>query len=456
MKTILDRRNFLKKTTAAGLSLTLAPGIVFSRNASSRQSSVSIGFIGVGGHGHHLIEHALKVKDVTVKAICDIKKENLERGRNMVKKATGLRPSGYGEHEYIYREMLEKEDLDGVIIATPWRWHIPMAIDAMKSGAYAAVEAGPASTVKECWDLVETAESTGLHAMLLENHCYDRWNMAILNMIRKGLFGELLHCHCGYEHDLRGRIVTGKGTGISREEVAGGDYRTLQNLKRNGDLYPTHGIGPVSQCLDIHRGNRFTSLVSMSTKSAGLKLWAEENLDSDHPARDFNWQMGDIVTTMIRCYNGETVVMNFDTRAPRPYSNMRRVQGTKGIWLQDGNAFSLDKSVIYIEGKSSHHQWEPFASYQKKYEHPLWQRYLKEGVVGGHRGSGFLKIRGFIEAVRRQKRTPIDTYDTAAWKAISPLSEESIEQGSQTVTFPDFTNRKWMTNKPIFGLTEKY
>ncbi|MBS3769389.1 MAG: Gfo/Idh/MocA family oxidoreductase [Bacteroidales bacterium] len=456
MKSGSDRRNFLKTTTAAGMGLALAPGTILRANFSKKKTGVSVGFIGVGGHGHHLIEHVLKLNHVAVTAICDIKEENLARGQKMVEEATGNRPAGYGEHEYIYREMLEKEALDAVLIATPWRWHIPMAIDTMRHGAYAAVEAGPASTVKECWDMVNTAHSTGLHTMLLENHCYDRWNMAVLNMVRQGVFGELLHCHCGYEHDLRGRIVTGKGTGVTRPEAAGGDYRTLQNMKRNGDLYPTHGIGPVSQCLDIHRGNRFTGLVSMSTKSRGLGLWAEENLDAGHPAQAFDWHMGDIVTTMIRCYNGETVVMSFDTRSPRPYSNMRRVQGTKAIWLQDGNASSLDKSVIYVEGKSPHHEWEPFEPYQEKYEHQLWKRYLKEGVVEGHRGSGFLKVKGFIEAVRQQVRPPIDTYDTAAWKAISPLSEQSIQQGNQSVQFPDFTNRKWMTDEPIFGLTDQY
>ncbi|SHG58419.1 Tat (twin-arginine translocation) pathway signal sequence [Fodinibius roseus] len=456
MKMNLNRRDFLKKATLTGAGFVTMPSFSVAKGKARANSNVQVGMIGVGGHGHGHINHVLQLENVSIVAICDIKEANLSRGQSIVEKTTDKRPIGYGEHEYSYREMLVKEDLDAVIIATPWRWHIPMAIDTMKAGAYAAVEPGAASTVKECWDLVNTAEETGLHTMILENHCYDRWNMAVLNMVRQGVFGELLHCQCGYEHDLRGRIVTGKKSGVSEPKALGGDYRSLQNIKRTGDLYATHGIGPVSQCLDIHRGNKFMNLVSMATKSRGLKLWAEENLDTDHPAQGIDWKMGDIVSTMIKCNNGETVILSFDTRSPRPYSNMRRVQGTRAIWLQDGEASSLDKSVIHVEGESPHHEWEPFGPYQEKYEHPLWKRYQNEGVVAGHRGGGFLKVSGFIEAVRRQIPPPIDTYDTASWKAISPLSERSIAQGGESVEFPDFTNGKWMTMEPIFGLTDEY
>ena len=446
MLTDINRRRFVRTAAGAFVSASVLPG-------AAANDKVRLGFIGVGGHGTSHVHHVLRFDHVEVPAICDITERNLDRALDAVEKSGRKRPEGYSAHEESFRDMVTRDDLDGVIIATPWRWHIPMAIAAMRAGKYAAVEPGPASSVEECWDLVKAFEETGKPCMLLENHCYDRWNMALLRMVREGLFGEVIHCQCGYEHDLRGRIVKGKTTGIT--EPSGGDYRTLQNKKRNADLYPTHGIGPVANWLNIDRGNRFSYLTSTASKSRGLTQWTEDNHEPDHPAADVDWAMGDIVTTVIKCANGETVVVNFDTRSPRPYSNMRRLQGTKGIWLQDGDATSLNKSTIHIEGRSPTHKWESFEPYQREFEHPLWQRYLREGVVAGHRGSGYLKVRGFVESIRRQIPPPIDTYDTASWMAISPLSERSIAAGSGRVDFPDFTNGRWMSNKPIFGLTDE-
>jgi hypothetical protein len=373
----------------------------------------------------------------------------------MVEESGRPKPAGYGEHKESFREMVERDDLDGVVIVTPWEWHLPMTTAALRAGKHAAVAAGPANSVDECWEMVDAAEASGKTGYLLENHCYDRWNMAILNMVRQGIFGELIHCQCGYEHDLRGRLVLGKGSGI--EPKGEGDYRSNHNQFRNGELYPTHSIGPVANVLNIDRGNRFSYLTSTSTKSRGLREWSENNLPTDHPRRNIDWLQGDVTTTVIKCQNGETVIMNFDTRLPRPHTNMRRVQGTKGIWFQDGNAVSgIKSSVIYLDGISPNHKWESFDSYQERYDHPLWKKYAASGVQGGHRGGDFLKVRGFTESIKRGIRFPIDSYDTAAWKAIAPLSEQSIALGSEPVAFPDFTRGRWMSNKPIFGLTDYY
>ena len=444
----IDRRSFLQSAGGA-----LAGASPLAAAGGQPRSEARIGFIGVGGHGISLVRHAIRIADVAVPAICDITERNLDRALDEVERSGRPRPEGYSAHEESYLDLVARDDLDGVIVAAPWRLQIPMCIAAMQAGKYAATEVGPASTVHECWDLVQAYEETGLPCMLLENHCYDRWNMALLRMVREGVFGELIHCQCGYEHDLRARIVQGKGTGVALPE--GGDFRTRQNRTRNADLYPTHGIGPVANWLDINRGNRFASLTSTASKSRGLATWAQENLGADHPAAASPWAAGDVVTTVIRCARGETVVVSFDTRLPRPYSNMRRLQGTKGIWLQDGDATSLTRSTIYIEGRSPRHQWEPFEPYQQEYEHPLWTRYLREGVVGGHRGSGYLKVRAFAECVRDRLPTPIDTYDTATWRAIAPLSERSIATGSHPVSFPDFTSGRWMRHQPIFGLTDR-
>ena len=441
------RRKFVR--SAAG---SLAGAAALAAAPARSDGRARLGFIGVGGHGIALVRESLRLDYVSIPAICDITERNLDQALDEVERSGRKRPEGYSAHEESYLEMVARDDLDGVLIATPWRWHIPMCIASMQGGKYAATEVGPASSVEECWDLVNAHEESGKPCMLLENHCYDRWNMALLRMVREGVFGEVVHCQCGYEHDLRSRIVQGKGTGVVRAE--GGDYRTLQNRRRNADLYPTHGIGPVANWLNIDRGNRFSYLTSTASKSRGLAAWTREHLPDDHSAAGIEWAVGDVVTTVIKCANGETVVVSFDTRLPRPYSNMRRLQGTKGIWLQDGDATSLSRSTIYIDGRSPNHQWESFELYQQQYEHPLWQRYLRDGVVGGHRGSEFLKVRAFAECVRDGLPTPIDAYDTASWMAISPLSERSIATGSRPVGFPDFTNGRWMGNRPIFGLTD--
>ncbi len=446
MKNSIKRRKFIKQGATAAVFISAAPSILHGKD----DRRVKLGFIGVGGRGTGLLKTILKLPEVDVTAICDIAPKNTSKAQELVKSARGYQPAGYGEHDYSFLDMLKREDLEGVVIATPWEWHIPMGIAAMKAGKYAASEVGPASSVDECWELVNTHEETRVPFMLLENYCYFRYNMAVLNMVRQGIFGELIHCKCGYGHDLRERIVMGKGTGPKPKGE--GDYRSMHNERRNGELYPTHGIGPMAQCLNIQRGNRFTMLTSTATKARALEKWSEENLEPGHKRRGINWRQGDIVTTTLKCQNGETVVMTFDTRLPRPTSFMYQVQGTKGIWLQDGDSSSRDKSVIYLDEISPNHNWEPFDPYMEKYEHPLWQKYLKGDTNYGHGGTDFLELRAFVNCVKNRTSVPIDAYDAAAWMAIAPLSESSIATGSAPMAFPDFTDGQWMRNKPIFGL----
>ena len=436
----MSRRKFTKTGLMAGLALATGGAV-----ASGRETrKVRLGFIGVGGRGTGLLKILLNMDDVLLPAICDVLPDNLRRAQGLVEEAGQSRPEGYSKGEYDYVNLVAREDLDGVLIATPWEWHFPMAIDAMKAGKYAAIEVGPANSVDECWDLVRIHEETEVPCMLLENYTFHRVSMAVLNMIRKGVFGELIHCQCGYEHDLRGRIVKGKGTGIELPE--GGDYRSHHNRVRNGDVYPTHGVGPMAHCLNVQRGNRFAYLTSTSSKSRGLHAWTVENLGKDHPAAEIDWAMGDIVTTVIKCYNGETIIINHDVALPRPNHTLGRVQGTKGVWEKGHN-------LIYLENVSPEsNQWESFDPYQTKYEHPLWRKYLKSGVKQGHWGTDVLCLRSFIESVKFRQPTSIDVYDAAAWCGIAPLSEQSIATGSQPVEFPDFSRGKWKSNQPIFGV----
>jgi predicted dehydrogenase len=441
----MNRRDFVKSGAAAVATLGAAPAIL--RGADDR--TVRLGFIGVGGRGTHLLELALRRSDTAVNAICDVDTAALERARTLVREARGKVPPGYGAGEEDFRNLVARDDLDAVIIATPWLWHTPMAVAAMRAGKAAGVEVPAAVSVEECWDLVNTAEATGKPCMMLENVCYRRDVMAVLHMVRQGLFGELVHCHCGYQHDLRDiKFQPGVefGPGARGEAV----WRTHHSINRNGDLYPTHGAGPVMNYLDVNRGNRFVSLTSMATKSRGLHEYIVAQAGEDHPHARIRFALGDVVTTLIKCQNGETVVVSHDTNLPRPYSLNFRVQGTRGIWMDDLDA-------LYIEGRSpAPHQWEPFEAYQRDFDHPLWRRWTAQSEGAGHGGMDFFVVHAFIEAVKRGAHMPFDVYQAATVSAISQLSEQSIALGSAPQDFPDFTRGRWMRWRPTFGFSDEY
>lgn len=396
-------------------------------------STTKIGMIGLGSRGRSLMGELLGIEQVKIAAICDPVEESLKRGQDQVVAAGYAQPVGYAD----YQDLLARGDVDGVVIASSWTTHMEIAIAAMRAGVVPGMEVGGASSLQECWDLVRTSEQTGVPCMLLENCCYGRNEMMVLNMAKQGVFGELIHCQCGYEHDLRKMIVTGEPW----------HYRFYNHLRRNGDVYPTHGLGPMANVLDINRGNQFLTLTSMSSKSRGLREWAKNNLGEDHHLAKTEFAIGDIVTTMIKCARGETIVIVHDTSLPRPYSRHKRVQGTKGLYMEDN-------ASIYLEGRSSEHTWDPLDSYREQYEHPLWQEFVKKGVRGDHGGMDYLCLSAFVESIRNQTPPPIDVYDAAAWMAITVLSEQSVALGSQPMSFPDFTNGKWIER--IAGPATKY
>lgn len=389
---------------------------------------IRLGVIGLGGRGTSMLNLLLEMEDVDIPAICEIYEDRLRDGANLVVESGRPRPAVYVSYE----ELLARSDIEGVMITTSWTSHIEIAVAAMKAGKKVGMEVGGATSVEQCWLLVRTAEETGMPCMMLENCCYGRHEMAVLNMVRQGVFGEIVHCQGGYQHDLRDEVAMGD---VNRH------YRFQQYLHRNGEIYPTHEIGPIAKILDIHRGNRFVTLTSMSSKARGLHEWIVNRLGEDHPKAKLEFTQGDIVTTMIRCARGETVLLVHDTTLPRPYSRGGRVQGTKGLWMEDNQS-------IHIEGRSPEHQWEPFEPYLEEYEHPLWREYLKQGVRGGHDGMDYLVLRAWIESMKAGTTPPIDVYDTAAWMAITALSEQSIALGSAPVAFPDFTNGRWMDPTP--------
>jgi len=448
MSNEINRRDFIKTSVAAGLTAAMTGGTPLFGKDDRR---VRLGFIGLGGQGTGLLKMCLSMPDVDVPALSEIKPDRLNRAIKLVEESGRKKPEGYtGEEDY--KKMVERDDIDGVIIATPWLWHTPMAVATMRAGKYCAPEVWGASSLEECWELVQASEESGMPCMMLENHCYERVPMAILRMVREGMFGELVHGQCGYLHDLRALKFkppnAAYGPGVEGE----GEWRTYHSIYRNGDLYPTHGLGPIAECMNINRGNRMLSLTSTATKSRSLKEFILRQVGPDHPSAKLHIKLGDIVTSVIKCQNGETIIVNHDTNTPRPYSNNYVIQGTKGIWMEHRALVS----AIYLDGISPEHKWESIDKYLDKWEHPMWRKFIREGVRGGHGGAGYLKTRSFVECVKRRIPTPIDVYDTAAWISITPLSEESIAKGSEPVEFPDFTGGVWMKRKPVFGLSADY
>jgi predicted dehydrogenase len=465
-----NRRDFIRKSTFAGVSavgLSLTGGKIAAAQEDkdkSRQNSnpeiVRAGFIGVGSRGRSHVHDSLSIPNVEIVAICDIRQTSIDAAKKVIADKGRNMPKIYTGSELAFEDMLKNEKLDSVIIATPWEWHVPMAVASMKAGVpYTGVEVSAANTLEECWDLVNTHEETGMKLMILENVCYRRDVMAILNMVRTNVFGELIHCRCGYEHDLRGvkfndgknyDFQKGGALKMGRDAYSEAQWRGLHSIRRNGDVYPTHGIGPVGNYLDINRGNRFLTLSAMATKSRGLHKFIVDNGGPGHPYADIHFNLGDIVTSMIKCANGETIIVTHDTNLPRPYSLGFRVEGTNGLWYNDGN-------TIYVEGKSKNEdEWDDSADWIKKYDHRYWRERGQEAEGGGHGGMDFIMLFDFYDAVKNRREVPLDAYDAAAWSSISALSEMSVARGGSLVDFPDFTRGKWIKRDPWFAPDDQF
>ncbi|WP_458306995.1 Gfo/Idh/MocA family protein [Croceiramulus getboli] len=401
------------------------------------------------------MNNLLQRQDIQVTAICDIDAKRNTLALELIEKAGHSRPKVYGAHETDYLALLELKTVDAVIISTPWLWHTRMAVDAMQAGKYTGVEVSAANTLTECWDLVNTHEATGSHLMILENVNFRRDVMAVLNMVRQGVFGELLHFRCGYQHDLRfvkfndGNTAYGKGAEFGDKGISESKWRTQHSLKRNADVYPTHGVGPVTAFCDINRGNRFVSMTSHATKARGLHKYIVDTAGADHPNAALEWKQGDIITSTIDTANGETIIVTHDCNSPRPYSLGFRVQGTEGLWEVDG-------SRIYVEGVSEPHRWDDAQAWLDKYDHPLWKKYGAFAEGSGHGGMDFFVLNAFVECAKQNSAPPLDVYDAAAWSAITPLSEKSIAAKGEPQLFPDFTRGLWIQRAPYPWMNDSY
>ncbi len=390
---------------------------------------VKVGVIGLGARGMGLLSSILlQMNDVKIVAVCDTYEDRCEAAAAVVGDAYGERPMMTTS----YTRLLAMPEIDAVLIAASWTEHVNMAIAAMEAGKYVACEVGGAFSIQECWRLVETYERTKVPCMLLENCCYGRDEMMVMNMAKQGVFGEIVHASGGYHHDLRDEIAYG---------IENRHYRLANYLKRNCENYPTHELGPIAQVLGVNRGNRMLSLVSVSSKSSGMKDYLRRSRPEAAHLADTEFMQGDVVTTIIKCALGQTITLTLDTTLPRAYSRGFTIRGTRGMYAEDTRS-------IYLDGEHHHDDpaklWGNVEQYREQYEHPVWRTYLQEGIKGGHDGMDWLVFSEFVNAVKSGTQTPIDIYDMAAWMSISTLSEDSIALGGHPVAIPDFTNGNWM------------
>ncbi len=423
------RRQF---TTAALAVAATGPFVHATSKGAANPRPVRVGFVGVGGRGSGMLRRTLGIKGVHVPAVCDISAGRAGKAAKMVARAGQKRPETYTKGDTDFKRMMDRDDLDAVFIATPWEWHAPMAIYAMKRKKYVGVEVPCALTLDECWQLVKTSEETGIPCMMMENWSFRRDNLAVLNMIRKGLFGEIVHCHCAHSHNCVNWYM-------------GRKWASEHLLKRCADQYPTHSLGPVLSWMDINCGDRLDTVVSMATNQRGITDQLSRRHGKDHALAKQDWKQGDIVTTMVRTVKGKTIVINMDMQLPRPYDNRWLIQGTRGLYNEQRNA-------VYLAGDGKGHapeKWSPFGPHQTKHEHKWWRG---KGGSGGHGGVDPLELTLFYDAVRNKTQTPIDVYDSVVMSCIFPLSEMSIAKGSQPIKCPDFTSGKWETTKPKFAV----
>ncbi len=388
-----------------------------------------VGIIGLGGRGmYHLRETLTERNDVYVSAVCDVYEDRCAAGVRTVEEKNGHTPKATRD----YREVCESPDVDVVVITSAWENHVPAACLAMECGKQVCTEVGGAYSLDDCWKLVHAYEKTGIHCMMLENCCYDRNELMVMRMVRAGLFGKIVHCEGGYQHDLRDEVSHGEETR---------HYRLRNYQSRCCDNYPTHALGPIAKLLDVNRGNRMVKLTSMASGAWGLNEYARMHPDTVNSAlQSYPFRQSDVVKTLIQCARGETICLTLDTTLPRYYSRNFTVRGTRGF-------FSENEDLVWLDADHNR-EWDHSAfrnldRFRAEWDHPLWARYLQAGIQGGHGGMDQIVFDAYFAALAQDQAPPIDTYDTAAWMSITPLSEVSVANGSAPVDIPDFTRGAW-------------
>ena len=453
-----NRREFIRALGAIGAAVTAVKSFGCARHTTGSKPSrtagarymgdfaapklekVCWGFIGVGARGSQHVMQLAQIEGSEVLAICDLYEDLAKRSSNHVVKLGKPAPSLYFGSPTKYHEMLARPDLDAVIISTPWADHATMAIAAMNAGKHAFVEVPLALTLKELWDIVDASERTGKHCMMMENCNYGREELMFLNLCRQGMIGELLHGEAAYIHELRGQMKElPRGTG---------SWRTHYYSKAHGgNLYPTHGLGPVAQYMNIARtDDMFERLVSFASPGRGRALYASKNFPPDHQWNQMKFECGDISTQLIKTKLGRTIMVQWDETSPRPYTRHDLIQGTKGT-------LAGYPPRAAIEGRGNYHGWtkdEGFAKLYEEFDHPLYKRVGEMAQkMGGHGGTDFIMLVRMVECLRNGEPLDQNVYEGAFWSAVQPLSSESEREGGMPQLFPDFTRGDWQSTQPL-------
>ncbi len=400
---------------------------------------IRMGVIGLGQRGYAVMRDViLGFDDVDVVALCDVYQDRIDKANEAVKAEKGH----YAEIVSTdYRDILKKDKVDAVYVATAWETHIVISIAAMRAGIPVAMEVGGACDLRECNDLVAAYEETGTPIMLMENCCYGADELMATAMARDGVFGEVVHCHGAYAHDLREEITHGN---VKRH------YRLRHYSRRNCENYPTHELGPIARLLNINRGNRLVSLTSVASKAAGIKAYLEKhNYEMDESLRGVEFAQGDIVSTTIKCAGGQTITLSLDTTLPRFYSREFTVRGTEGFYeagtgtvFIDGMEEGFETLEMYKKYLGNNEQ------YKADYMPDMWLNITEEQRIKGHGGIDYFEFKAFFDCLKENKPMPIDVYDAATWMCITCLSEASVAMGGQPMAIPDFTNGAWVGRKP--------
>ena len=443
----LSRRDLLKAAAVGGLGATAfcaaaTPNVEASKSRGETMMGVKfeprdvvrIGIVGVGLRGTSVLGEFLAIDKVKVNAVCDVVKEKCLRAAQMVEKAGQKAPAIYADGETAFEQLSKRDDLDFIYIATPWEWHVPQVLAALKEGKHAGTEVPAAYTIEDCWKIVDASEKMRRHCLIMENCCYDSSETMVLNMVRAGLFGELVHGECAYNHDLREILFENANEGL---------WRRRHHTLRNSNLYPTHGLGPMAQYMDINRGDRFDYIVSMSSAHLGLEAYRKDHVSPTDPKWKEVYKCGDYNTSMIKTARGRTIMLQHNVSTPRPYDRINLIQGTKGI-------FRAYPPRIFIDGQEGGHNWATLDKYKTQFESELWK---KEGEtarkLGGHGGMDYLMCYRLVQCMREGLEPDINVYDAAAWSVPGPLSERSVASGSMPVKVPDFTRGLWQNERGV-------
>lgn len=404
-----------------------------AENKNFSEEKINVGIVGLGQRGAVLLNTILACDEAEITALCDVYDDRVAYNRDRIIKRTGKTPHVFSD----YRDLVSDDNVDAVLISTSWEAHADIAVECMEKGKIVALEVGGAYSIADCWRLVDAYERTGTAIMMMENCCWDRFELLATSLCRNGLLGEIVHCHGAYSHDLRDEVLGG---------IVNRHYRLNNYLYRNCDNYPTHDLGPIAKLLDINRGNRLVSLVSISSKAAGLDAFARSDKNPDKSLIGKSFKQGDIVSTGITCENGETITLTLDTTLPKYYSREFTVRGTKGLCNQEAN-------MVFLDGlNDSHEFFEPEKTIKKyidnaeefsEFQVREWKDISEKEKTLGHGGMDYLMFKAFFKAIKRGEDFPIDVYDAATWMCVTALTEKSISEGGAPQAIPDFTRGKW-------------